>query len=274
MQVTMATSPSRPEGPNEDFTAALPHAAVLLDGAGIPVNDSCAHGVAWYTRRLGAALLAGLAADDHQELTAILAAAIGEVRDLHADTCDVDSPDSPSATVVLLRLDGGRADYLVLADSVLLLDTADGEPVVICDERNATFAAQHRAAMIAASHGTPEQHRAHLAYIEAVRVHRNRPDGFWVAAAEPRAAYEALTGSVSVGDLRAVALLSDGAARLVTPFALIDWAGLAELLRQEHPAEIVTAVRAAEHYDRDGQRWPRAKLRDDATIAYCTRLGG
>ncbi len=43
---------------NEDFTGAVPTAAVLIDGAGIPGTESiCRHGVAWYAGRLGGSLL-------------------------------------------------------------------------------------------------------------------------------------------------------------------------------------------------------------------------
>ena len=57
----MATSAGEAGRPNEDFAGAVPGAAVLLDGAGIPGTESiCSHGVAWYTHRLGGALLGRL----------------------------------------------------------------------------------------------------------------------------------------------------------------------------------------------------------------------
>jgi hypothetical protein len=40
--------------------------------------------------------------------------------------CDLKHPGTPSATMVLLRAHDKGADYLALADAVLLLDTADG----------------------------------------------------------------------------------------------------------------------------------------------------
>jgi hypothetical protein len=57
LRVTMATEPGTAGWPNEDFAAAAPGAAVLLDGATqLPGADSgCAHGVAWFARSLGAA---------------------------------------------------------------------------------------------------------------------------------------------------------------------------------------------------------------------------
>lgn len=58
VDVMMATSAGHAGRSNEDFVGAVPAAAVLLDGAGIPGAESiCHHGVAWYTHRLGGALL-------------------------------------------------------------------------------------------------------------------------------------------------------------------------------------------------------------------------
>jgi hypothetical protein len=76
----MATSAGHAGRPNEDFVGAVPGAAVLLDGAGIPGTESiCRHGVAWYTHRLGGALLGRLSRADGQDLSAILAATLDEI---------------------------------------------------------------------------------------------------------------------------------------------------------------------------------------------------
>lgn len=81
MRVTMACVPKPGDRRNEDFVGAVPSAVVVVDGAGgIPGADAaCAHGVAWYARRLGAHLLMTLP-DDDRSLTAQLAAAIGAAR--------------------------------------------------------------------------------------------------------------------------------------------------------------------------------------------------
>ncbi|MEU1604173.1 hypothetical protein [Micromonospora matsumotoense] len=269
----MATSPAKPDQPNEDLTGAVPNAVVLLDGAGLSGTVStCLHGVAWYTRRLGGALLGHLTADDGQDLTAILGQAIAQVADAHRDTCDISDPSSPSATVTIFRTDDDRAEYLVLADSVLVLDHAGDVPEVVTDGRVDTVGSRYRAAMDAAPNGTVEHDRALREYIEALRAHRNQPGGFWVAADDPGVAAEALTGSRPVSELSGAVLLSDGASRIVDQFALADWPAVLALIAAEGPAEIIRRVRAAEASDPHGRRWPRAKAYDDATLAWCTRF--
>ncbi|AXH89728.1 protein phosphatase 2C domain-containing protein [Micromonospora aurantiaca] len=274
MQVAMATSPAKPDQPNEDFAGAIPNAVVLLDGAGLSgAKSTCTHGVAWYTRRLGGALLAQLAADDDQNLTDVLGQAIDQVADAHRGTCNISDPSSPSATVIIFRVNDDRADYLVLADSVLVLDQARDVPVAITDDREAIVGSRYRAAMDAAVNGTREHDQARREYIEALRAHRNQPGGFWVAADDPKAASEALTGSRPIRDLASAVLLSDGASRIADRFGLADWPEVLALITEAGPAEVIRQVRAAEASDPHGRKWPRGKTHDDATLAQCTRLG-
>lgn len=268
MRVTFATE-AAPGRPNEDFVAATSDAIVLLDGAGTPAGSEsgCVHGVAWYARSLGSNLIAGLA-QDGKPLTEILAEGIKAVASLHDFVCDLDHPGSPSATVVMLRRTADTLDYLVLADSVLVLDTLDAaEPLVVCDDREALVGAAHRTSMDALPSGSPEHAAAHRKYVETLREHRNRDGGFWVAAADPLAAEQALTGTVPTSGVRAAALLSDGASRLVDRFHLATWRQALDVLAGSGPAELIRRVREAERSDPDGSRWPRGKTYDDATAA-------
>jgi hypothetical protein len=94
------------------------------------------------------------------------------------------------------------------------------------------------------------------------------PAGYWVAAADPQAASQALTGSLPTKSLRRAVLLSDGASRLVDPFRLATWEELLALLDESGPEELLRQVRAAEAVDPEGRQWPRTKRSDDATAVY------
>jgi hypothetical protein len=72
--------------------------------------------------------------------------------------------------------------------------------------------------MTSTTHGTPEHEEARRVFMNAFRGHRNRPGDFWVAAANPAAAYESITGTRPVEDVESLALLSDRASRLVDRF--------------------------------------------------------
>ncbi|WP_327088366.1 protein phosphatase 2C domain-containing protein [Nonomuraea sp. NBC_01738] len=266
MRVAFATE-AAPGRANEDYAAIAPDVAVLLDGAGTPPGSDCGceHGVAWFSRTLGSTLLAGMT-QSTAPLQELLGDGIKATASLHDDTCDLTHPGSPSATVIMLRRTADALEWLVLADSTLLLDVAGtAEPMAITDDREAQVGAQYRDTMDVLDSGSPEHIAAHRAYVEAMRGHRNQDGGFWVASVDPLASEQALTGTVPAATIKAAALLSDGASRLVDRFQLATWRQALDLLATAGPAELIKQVRTAEHSDLTGSRWPRGKTFDDAT---------
>ena len=263
MRVTMTSAAARAGRTNEDFTGAIPTAAVLIDGAGIPgAEPICRHGVAWYATRLGGNLLSLLSLARERSLSALLAEAIEQVTDAHRDTCDVADPISPSATVAILRRSGGLVEHLVLGDSVVVLDRAHDAPLVVADPREVAISRSYQPAIEAAAKGSDEYRRL----LRELRANRNRPGGFWVAKDDPRAADEAITGSCAISELTSAVLLSNGASRIVDRFGLTDWPGVLAILASSGPTEIIHRVRQAETR--------HAVAADDATITHCTDLGG
>jgi hypothetical protein len=108
----------------------------------------------------------------------------------------------------------------------------------------------------------------------ALRRARNQPGGYWVAAADPQAASQAVTGTLPASSLQRAVLLSDGASRLVDLFELATWEELLALLDENGPEELVRQVRAAEATDPEGRQWPRTKRSDDATAVYLVLADG
>ncbi|MFI9420094.1 FtsK/SpoIIIE domain-containing protein [Streptomyces werraensis] len=215
MNVALGTLPAEPDQQNEDFAAAAPGAAVLLDGAGVAgAETGCVHGIAWFSSTLGGLLLGNIAQDPARPLTGCLADALRGVRSLHEDTCDLTYRASPTSTVVAVRVGGGALEYLVLGDSTLLLAGQDGKTTAVTDDRLDQVGKQLRAPVDRLPTGTPEHAAALAQYRDDLTGLRNRPGGFWIAGPEPRAAEHALTGTVPLETLASVTLLSDGATRL------------------------------------------------------------
>lgn len=196
---------------------------------------------------------------------------IDRVASLHRDTCDLAHPGTPSATVIVIRETGADLEYLVLADSVLILQEQD-KVVAITDDREAQVGLNHRALMDSLPAGSPEHTRAHRAYVEALRSYRNRAGGFWVASIDPAVSQEAIVGTRPLDALDSVVLLSDGASRLVDRFDIATWLDLVDLSKSKGPASLLDWVREAEASDPTGQRWPRGKSSDDATVAYVSEV--
>jgi hypothetical protein len=270
MQVTLASRRSPDATSNEDFIAATAGVVVVIDGASVPpeLGTGCTHGTAWYAHRLGGQLLALLSTEADHSPADSLAQAITDVAALHADTCDLGHPGSPSATVAILREQPDSVDYLVLGDTTILLEEPAGLRVVTDDRLEQVAAAQH-SAMHQHATGSTDHARRFAALVTEQRRHRNHPDGFWVASTDPDAAQHALSNTVARDGLGRAAVLSDGAARLVDRFGLLDWPRFLDVLAEQGPDAIIAQVRAAEDSDPDGRRWPRGKRHDDASAAFC-----
>jgi hypothetical protein len=259
----MASSPGHAGRPNEDFVGAVPGAVVLLDGAGIPdTEEICHHGVAWHSHTLGASLLARLATDGVTDLVAALADSIDHVAGLHRHSCDIADPSSPQSTVAIARFAEDCADFLVLADSYVVLDAADAEPQVVTDPRELAVRGECTAPLRGLVAGTPDYENALPGVIDALRARRNQPGGYWIAKDDPEAAVQALAGSVPLDGLFGAAVLSNGASRIVHPYRLANWAAVMELMRTNGPDEVLRLVR-----DGEGGRTAQP---DDASAAYVT----
>jgi hypothetical protein len=236
---------------NEDYLVMGPTWVVVLDGASPPPSfvSGCIHDEAWLVARLAAALIRQLAVHPATPLADALFAAIDITCRAHSDTCDLANPSSPSSTVSIICRRDDHVDWLVLADSPILIDI-DGRGVdVITDDRNAHL-----------PDFTPE----------CFRDHRNRPGGFWVASTVPEAAHEALTGSVPVAALSSAAIMSDGVARYVDLLELGDWPDLLNVLHREGVTSVVRAIRRAEIDLPEISHGPKGrtvKRHDDATAA-------
>jgi hypothetical protein len=149
----------------------------------------------------------------------------------------------------MARLSGAALDYLVLADSPLVLWHPEKGTRVFEDERIANLPG-----------GRPYTP-------DLVRSCRNMPGGFWVASTKPEAAYQAVRGSAELGAGTEIALLTDGAARPVE-FYNYTWDSLFALLRKLQPGGFLAAVREMER----NQKPPRGKQHDDVTVAYLTAI--
>ena len=270
MQVSLASRQSPDATSNEDFIAATAGVVVVVDGASVPsgLATGCVHGTAWFARRLGVQLLGLLTTQADYGPGDSLAQAISDVASMHADTCDLSHPGSPSATVAILREQPETVDYLVLGDTTILLEEPAGIRA-ITDDRLEHIASVQHSAMHQHATGSADHDRSFAELVTEQRRHRNHPDGFWVASTDPAAAQHALTDTVARDGLHRAAVLSDGATRLVDRFSLLDWPTFLSILAEQGPGAIIGQVRAAEDSDPDGQRWPRGKRHDDASAAFC-----
>jgi hypothetical protein len=270
MEIRACSQPA-PGRENEDLVFAVAGLVGVLDGVTQPagLDVGCVHSPAWYVRQLATRIIGARSADPASTLVDLLSIAIAGVRDDHGPACDLSHPGTPAASICLLEQNGDVIDYLVLCDCTLILEDCAGIKRISDDRFEMTVAEIRRQALVPGAVGSA----AHESRIARSTVRKweytNQPGGYWIAAATPQAAHEAVTGSVPVGQLRRAVLLTDGAARAVDQFGFLDWAGLLDILSVEGPAALIRRVRAAELRDRTGIDQPRYKQHDDATAAVC-----
>ncbi|WP_163550630.1 protein phosphatase 2C domain-containing protein [Candidatus Frankia nodulisporulans] len=250
MEIRFSSTPT-PGSVNEDLTLAGGSWAVILDGATARpgVDTGCIHSVSWLVHHLGGHL-SKLLETDNRPLAELLETAISLLRLDHGDSCDLSNRDSPSSTVVIARWETNELEYLVLADSPLVLDV-DGHITPVVDDRT-----------------------AHLVDYSAQGVARarNAPDGFWVASTMPSAAHHAITGSYPAASIRRAALLSDGAARLVERFKSMSWSELLDFIADRGPQALIDQTRRAERSETAEEAvGRRGKGHDDASVIYIVR---
>lgn len=272
VRLVSAAAPGRAE--NEDHAFALGGLAGVLDGVTQPVgiDSGCVHTPAWYVRHLAAQIAAAYTYTPAASLPQLLATAIDAVRLDHGGMCDLENPATPAATVCLLKDAGEHAEYLVLCDSTLVLDIGGEVDVVVDKQFHQAIRWIRETALVAGAVGS-EGHADRIRQATLAK-HRytNQPDGYWIAAANPLAAHQAVSGTLPLrgkGGLRRAALLTDGVSCAVDPFGLVDWTGLLDILSSQGGLELIRRVRAAELADPDGFALPRYKRHDDATAALC-----
>ncbi|MFC7331398.1 protein phosphatase 2C domain-containing protein [Marinactinospora rubrisoli] len=260
----MATAPGNPARPMEDWAGATDTAVVVLDGLSAPEGTSCRHGTPWFVRQLGPRLLTH-ASQPEVTLRQALAAAIREVAALHEDTCDLSHPATPSTTVAMARRCGGDLQALVVADSSVVVATTENMVDVLSDSRVDDAARSESQAALAAPAG-PERDRRVADLVRVQQQLRNRAGGYWVVQADPDVADHAVTRTWPIASVRRVALLTDGATRLVDTFDALSWPDLLDLIASRGPGALITETRRLEAQDPRAVRWPRYKRADDAAV--------
>jgi Protein phosphatase 2C len=234
MRVELATEPGTPGWPNEDFAAAASGAAVLLDGC-----TTTPHGAS-------TGCLHGVA---------WYARALGGIL-LGQISVDppIRLPEALANAIEQVRAShAGECDLaspLTPASTVTAIRAtpAGFEVLALADSVIIADYGKDRAPLV-----ITDRHRA--------------------ASTNPGAAGQARTETLPRDGLQAIALLSDGATRITDEYGLLSWPELTSVLREAGPAELLAQVRAAEHSDPEGARWPRSKLRDDATVLYWPQPG-
>jgi hypothetical protein len=171
--------------------------------------------------------------------------------------------------VALLRWTHETIDALVLADSPIVAFTPTG-PDVLADDRIAALPKRPGGyrARLADGAGFTSDHEAALRVAGArTGSLRNVPGGFWVAEADPAAAYQARVKRWPRHEVEAVLMATDGVSCGIDDYHLLTWQQAHDLAAANGTQAVLDKIREAEQQDPSGSRWPRPKRHDDQALA-------
>jgi hypothetical protein len=183
--------------------------------------------------------------------------------------------EAPSCTIGLVRPVGDELEAAVLGDCTVVVTHRDSSHTVLKDERLQDFderIARTLAADIA--RGSTEEEATENAREALVRNRdlANRPETYWLFSGNKAAAEHVLTATVPRADVESVLLCSDGFARLVHPFRLVeDEQSLADAAVAQGLLVLGKALRTAEEAAESMVDYPRLSTSDDASALLLRR---
>ncbi|WP_063056209.1 protein phosphatase 2C domain-containing protein [Nocardia salmonicida] len=262
MSITVETA-QLPASTDEDRLVVTDGAVIVLDGA--TAHDPAMPSAGAYVDFLASDLVQSID-DESSPLADILEQSIARA----VDALGIEPGIAPSSTVALVRIKPDTVDALVLGDSSVIVGLRAGGVNVHTDDRLSQLQlpeADLYRRFLADGQGYSGRHRKVLQELQAAeRARRNRPDGYWIAEAEPGAAKHALHVRYPLAEVAWVITATDGAFDLIPTLGMrwpevahMSTPQLAQLLRDVHIWEAQA--------DPDGQALPRAKRHDDKTIA-------
>ncbi|MGW4798294.1 integrase [Nonomuraea sp. NPDC004297] len=204
----------------------------------------------------------------NNDLAETLSAAISHTANLHKNSCNLSHAGTPAAAVGIVQFDNECMRYLVLGDVTLVIDIGS-IAYAISDDRMERATKELRLEVDSLRADAPEKEAALVRMKHAELAVRNTEGGYWIAAADPTVARHAVVGEFPLPEVRSVSMFTDGAARAVDVFSLGSWRDMLDILSAEGPGALIRHVRTLEGSDPVGQRWPRNKVSDDATVIFC-----
>lgn len=259
---------------NEDRAGAAGTLAWVIDGATDVIEAPLTQAptdASWLAETLDLALkeLAAEPPADLAELPAMLSELARTEFEYAALRAPAGRHEHPSATGVIVRVEGEELSFVSIGDCSLLVATQQGVARIGVDEEDAgdAWVADAIKAFRAQRPDAPaDAARADLwPKLRAGRAVMNTPAGYGVFSITPTPEQFIRSGAHTLAPGGHVLLASDGLMRLVDVFRRYTAEQLFEAIIRRGVAELAAEVRALEQEDADCVAFPRAKRHDDAS---------
>lgn len=264
--------PGDPAKANEDFLAHGEKAALVMDGA-TPLGDSLMPGpsdAAWIAqfgaRRLMAHLedgngarkaLRDALADAQKSFEALRRHPPGEIW------------QTPCASMMLAVPDGDAVEFLWYGDCAALVKQGDAAVTVVGETFDKRAAEAERARTIAKEQNlSPASGLSRPEFIGTLRATRNRINSgdYWLFSPDVRAASHVSRRIIRAASGAVLLLATDGFLALASDYGIYSADGLMKAALSKGLAAMGEELRAIEAGDTGGDKFPRFKKSDDATV--------
>lgn len=257
---------------NEDAFGSTLDTLVAVDGAtGLAGVRRTPFGsdAQWFSSRLARAVVehAARPVSMHEVLVRALDDCADELNSMGV----ADRADLPSGSVAFARCGDETLEVLSLGDCTTVVSMFDGSTAVLTDAAVGRLdsAIVNSAVRIARRDETTVRQALPLltAEMQANRDLRNTPAGYWIADPQGLGAAHATLHRFPIDKVAEVVLMSDGFAAVHAVTAQCgSWPELAERLARGEGAQLLSVLVDALDGDPDLMRYPRLKIRDDATF--------
>ncbi len=257
---------------NEDFYRAAEEAAWILDGAtGIAEqrvlpgpSDAC-----WLVEQVDA-VLREVACSPAEPISVLRHVTRRAMTAFAKEALRPDAPnmDMPCAAFAMVRLRGDDIELSNLGDCLILRRHRNGDISPFGTSKVTALDEGLRQEVIRLQRQGLRHEAIWQEVLPLTRRNRglmNRPEGYWTLSVSEQGIDHVEGETLAADEIDSLLLLTDGFYRLVDLYGRYSYATLFERACQAGLRSLYAELRAIEAEDADCRRYPRLKVRDDAT---------
>ena len=183
--------------------------------------------------------------------------------------------DFPSCCCAMFRINKQKIEYILLGDCAIIYKQTNGTIDVLRPQDNINLDKTNlqilKQISIQQKKSVLECRPQIQEYIVKGRLSKNTPNGYWIVSDKPNAVNHAIKGSFYLKDIDSLAIMSDGYSQIFDTFNYYNEKSFYNALQKYGVKKIYDKLFKLQNKDKNCNKHPRFKVRDDATIIYIQR---
>lgn len=181
--------------------------------------------------------------------------------------------EHPSASILIVRVRDKSLEYFCLGDCTLLYKLKNGKVIKISDDKVSKLDSKVIDEMVKVHNEKNISLISTRPYIDEMlkenRLKKNSVDGYWILGMTEEALQHGLFGHADLEELSKACILSDGFSQYYDTFNLSnDYSEFIDEIGNESLQRLCNELRKNQEQDKDCNKYPRLKVKDDASIVY------